>query len=126
MDGTVDANTDANTSEQAPPQRPPPPIKGNEYTEGDNSEGGGNKVAKTTEKPPHWTAYIEATCAVPLVLITATYTHYAHEQASAAITAANAAKTASDTAASTLQEMQKTSCLPGNNSKLSLGNWMPA
>jgi uncharacterized protein HemX len=47
--------------------------------------------------------YIEAACAVLLVLITGTYTYYASQQACAAITAANAAQSAAVTANESLK-----------------------
>jgi hypothetical protein len=55
-------------------------------------------------KAPIW---IEATCALALVGITAFYTHYASIQADQATIAAKAAKSAADTADATLKEIQK-------------------
>jgi hypothetical protein len=49
-----------------------------------------------------WPIRIEAACAVLLVFITGFYTYYARQQAGAAIKAANAAKSAADTATAAL------------------------
>jgi len=80
------------------PPIPPPVIKGDQNTEGQNNQPCCNTVCKYTKEPTHWTRYIEAACAIALVLITGTYTYYARQQAGAAIVAANAAKSAGDTA----------------------------
>ena len=53
---------------------------------------------KEYKPPKHWIEYVEGLCAVALVAITGTYTYFAGQQASAGITAANAAKSAADTA----------------------------
>jgi hypothetical protein len=96
--------------DQAKHNRPPtqtPPIEGNEPGESEDKQPHCHAVWKCTEKPPHWTAYAEAACAVALVLITATYTYFAKLQAGAAITAANAAASAANTANTSIQLDQR-------------------
>jgi type II secretory pathway pseudopilin PulG len=86
-------NPDA--TQQSPPS---PHIERDEDGEGGNRQGSGNHVTQDQDKPLHWTRYVEVACAILLVLITGTYTYYSSQQATAAITAANAAKSSSDTA----------------------------
>ena len=84
-----------------------PPVEGNEDNASDNGQNGIHRVAQNQNEPQHWTRFVEAACAVLLVLITGNYTYYASKQASAAITAANAANTSAGTADATLKEIQK-------------------
>lgn len=102
-DSTAEANDDTNTTQQSPAPPLPPSVKGHENGEGNNRQGGGNRITQKQDEPPHWTRYVEAACALALVLITATYTHYASRQAEAAITAANAAKESADWAAAAFE-----------------------
>jgi hypothetical protein len=75
---------------------------------GEDGESNGRQKKQTTEKP-HWVAYVEACCAVLLVVITGTYTYYAAGQlhkmrraTKAAEDSAYAAQNAADTASKTL------------------------
>jgi len=102
---------------------PPPTVEGSEDDKEGDGGGNGTKYRNYEEKPPHWASYIEATCAVLLVIITAFYTHYAYQQAGAAITAAAAAKSAADTAANSLELanrpwIQVVGITPGGNVSL--------
>jgi hypothetical protein len=63
--------------------------------------------AQQRSSKPHLTTWIEAFCAVALVLITGTYTFYAARQANVGKKAAEAAKTAADTARETLVRSQR-------------------
>ncbi len=83
-----------------------PFIEGHKDDKGGDGENGPHRVTKEQDQPLHWTRYVEAACAIALVLITSTYTYYASRQATAALTAAHAAKSAADTANETLIEMQ--------------------
>lgn len=81
--------------------------------ERDGGENDGTQVKKSAEKP-HFTSYIEAGCAILLVLITGTYTYYAAGQlhkmkrsTDATEKAANAAAKAAGIADVTLKEIQK-------------------
>jgi hypothetical protein len=73
---------------------------------------------KQTTEQPHWIAYVEGACAILLVLITATYTYYAARQlhklkrsTDAAVKAAEAAKSAADTAHDQMGIMKDTLAL---------------
>lgn len=99
----VDATDNTNASQQSPAPTLTPPVEGYEYCKGCHSKCGGQDVAKNTQKPTHWTAYIEAASAVLLVLITGTYTYYSAKQTCAAINAANAATSAAQTASDSLK-----------------------
>jgi hypothetical protein len=102
-----DRHGDNETSEQPPSL--PPPVEGNEDGEGRDGQQRGPQITNDENGPPHWTRYVEAVCALALVLITGTYTYYASKQASASVTAADAAKSAADTASQTLQQMKDSS-----------------
>jgi hypothetical protein len=103
MPTNIDANGDGKTPQQSPSPSLPPPVERNENSEGDNGQRDGPRIANDENKPPHWTRHVEAVCAIILVLITGTYTYYASRQACAAVTAANAAKSAADTAYASLK-----------------------
>ena len=104
---TVDANADANAPQQPPLPPLPPAIEGHEDSEGGDGKRHYSHVGENTKKPKHWTAYVEAACAVLLVVITGTYTYYASQQTRASITAANAASQAAGVAISTLDEAKQ-------------------
>jgi hypothetical protein len=73
---------------QKPPSPPaPPPVEGNEDHGGDYGSNSITDHTKHAENQPHWTSYVEAFCAILLVLITAFYTYYAGHQAQSAIDA---------------------------------------
>lgn len=90
----------SSTASESPPPLIPPMLEGNEH-----GAGGGNREneANITEKEPNWTAWIQAVCAIFLVIITGFYTYYAYQQAGANLTAAIAAASAAKTAAQTLE-----------------------
>lgn len=96
------AEDDANAPKTPPPPVLPPPIEGNKDGEGYDGKKTRGYITKYTEKPEHWTRYAEAGCAILLVLITGTYTHYAGQQSEASIRSANAARTAACVASRTL------------------------
>jgi len=110
-DGPIEARGDANASHDAPPPPLPPPVERHEDGESGDSKPDGKQITKPTDKPPHPAVYVEAACAILLVLITGTYTYYASQQAGAAITAANAAKSAASAAVSTICEMQRSNLI---------------
>jgi hypothetical protein len=96
----------SNTPEHLLQEALPSSVEGNKYDHDRSGEGRGRRVQRTVEKPSHWWETAPSICAILLVIITGYYTYYAKQQAGAAITAADAAKSAADTASSTLKEMQ--------------------
>jgi hypothetical protein len=105
MPTNEEASGDSKAPQEPPPPTPPPSVEGNENGKGGDGEQGRHQIAKDKDGPPHWTRYMEAACAVILVLITGTYTYFARQQAGAAITAAGAAKSAADIADATLKHV---------------------
>jgi hypothetical protein len=106
MPTTPETNSESDAPEPAPKNPLSPSVEGNKNGVEGNSGDKSRQVQKTIEKPSHWWEPAQAVCAILLVIITAYYTYYAKQQAGAAITAANAAKSAAETAARTLKEMQ--------------------
>lgn len=100
-----DENTrdDPRASQQTPPPVLPQPVERNKQGRGGDGKGNGKKIEKTYLKPEHWTKYVEAICGVALVFITYYYTQAAFRQAVASEKAANAAKSAADTAQTSLE-----------------------
>ncbi|MGA8475815.1 MAG: hypothetical protein WB681_12205 [Candidatus Cybelea sp.] len=87
-------------------QNPPPVItNGGQHGKGRNGKNGSDHEHEPANVK--WTDRVQAACAILLVLITGAYTFYTRNQVRAAIDAANAAKSASDTAASTLREQKR-------------------
>ncbi len=101
--GTEEAAADTSNARHTPPPPPLSAIKRDENVEGGHSQGGCNQVAKNEDDPPHWTRYVEAACAILLVLITSAYTYYAAKQTKATQDAANAATSAATTASDSLK-----------------------
>lgn len=92
-----------NGSAATKPPSPPPPIGRHEDYERCDGGGNGDKKTPKANHPTHRTAYVEAACAVLIVVITGFYTYYANQQAGAAINAANAATSSAQTATKTLE-----------------------
>ena len=91
--------------ESAPDPPPPAPLEppANGQRRGDKTK---DNFQKTTVKPNHWGKSVEAWCAVLLVCITGYYAVQAARQATASEIAANAAKSAADTADATLKHVK--------------------
>jgi hypothetical protein len=110
LKGEVKTVVDANTPQQSPSPSPslslPPAVEGSEVGLSDDVASTTLNLQVKEPLPTQWTVYVQAVCAISLVFITGFYTYYARQQTGASITAANAAKSASDTAAQTLQEMK--------------------
>ncbi len=86
-----------------PAGSPPPEPKSLVSTSEDEEPTREARKHNRYRKFKNFPVWIEAACAVALVIITWCYTHYASQQAGAAIKAANAAKDAADIAACALQ-----------------------
>lgn len=104
------------TTNRASDYSQPPMATVDERTPSGNGGNGesNNSYKKQTAEKPHWVAYVEACCAVLLVLITGTYTYYAAGQlhkmkrsTDAAERAAIAAKSAADTATQSMRLEQR-------------------
>ncbi len=98
LNGTLNAETKGNQ-----PPRPAIEIPAVGEDSGDETR---NVFHKTTVKPNHWGKSVEAWCAVLLVCITGYYAVQAGRQATASEKAANAAKSAADTADATLRHVK--------------------
>jgi hypothetical protein len=94
---------DSDAPESPPEPTLPPPVKRNEDSKSRHNTGSSSNVQKPKKEPQHWTRYLEAFCALALVLITFYYTRAAFRQAKASETAANAALSAAQTADATLK-----------------------
>lgn len=98
MESAQQNNDKSDTSEKPPDQTERPPVKGNEYNIRSNYTQDASKEVKTFHEPKHWTQYAEAFAALALVVITASYTHYAGKQVDAMGQQLQQMRTASDQA----------------------------
>jgi hypothetical protein len=103
QDASKPTNNETQGETEQPQSFPPSPLKSVEPA-AKGPDGGSGKNQSTDKQKSSWPVRVEACCAFLLVIITAFYTHYASQQADAAIKAAAAAKGAADTAADTLRQ----------------------